>query len=683
MGKLKEAGRKISASNKDKIKAAIAALLELVDDQKSEDAQTQTEAAHQGNLGEAEATTKTTKPAVGPSALSIAAVRKHLQALIDLLSPDAKENLEGDGDGDNDKDSVLLQGRVGEWLQGDTDEAAHPLPANLVEALYQIYERQFDTAKRVELAKKGWAIPVKNKDGEVVDGRYPIETKEDLSAAKKRIGTGSDDDKADIIAHINKQADRLGEPKVYEKAKAKESKVNIPLAPWIKGAVEEAKPQAAGMVCAGCKTPVKNSYDSYCANCGNALRGSKKSGYCSGCGSSMDSADKFCPSCGTKAQTGMDESSNGSGNTDGGGNGQLILDTGFVPLKLTEKAIGRDGTIAIKMIRPGWGSSGHYSKDVLETKMAKAFPSGTKMYWNHPTALEEDERPERDLRDLAAVTVSDPKFLEDGSDGPGLYTFAKPFKQYTEAIEELAPHIGVSIRAIGAGRYGEAEGRKGNIVEDVVEGRSIDFVTEPGAGGAILPLFESARKKAWDAVETAPKALPKPTPTPKQEDNSVDLDEALKRIKALEAENNKLRERNLLREAKEFVAAELDNHEGVFVPTKMRLREELSLNPPVDEDGELDKKKFRAIVKEAVRKESEYLEAVIGGTGSPRGMGNTPRFGDEDEDDEDGTDEEFNIFSEAARGRKIARESDKLDLTAQFKRLGLDDKIAEGAARGR
>jgi hypothetical protein len=162
----------------------------------------------------------------------------------------------------------------------------------------------------------------------------------------------------------------------------------------------------------------------------------------------------------------------------------------FIPL--SERAVRRDGTISLKLIQPGWGSSGYYPRDVLERDIPKVFPAGTHMMWNHATPSEEMERPEGDLRDLAAVTVSDPIWLEGGPHGPGMYAEARPFAGYASAIDEIGEHIGVSIRGMGRHTTGEAEGKSGRIIQEIAAGKSVDFVTVPGAGGAIVSIFESA-----------------------------------------------------------------------------------------------------------------------------------------------------------------------------------------------
>lgn len=163
----------------------------------------------------------------------------------------------------------------------------------------------------------------------------------------------------------------------------------------------------------------------------------------------------------------------------------------FVPL--IEKALRRDGTIPIRIITSGWGSSGFYSREVLERDIPTAYPAGTHMYWNHPTTTEARERPERNLNHMAAKTIGEPHWQDNGPVGPGMYVDAEVYGRYGDAIDQLAGDIGVSIMGEGRVSSGVAEGREGTIVEEISVGKSIDFVTKPGAGGAIVELFESAR----------------------------------------------------------------------------------------------------------------------------------------------------------------------------------------------
>ena len=170
------------------------------------------------------------------------------------------------------------------------------------------------------------------------------------------------------------------------------------------------------------------------------------------------------------------------------------LSENYIPL--CEKSVRSDGTIGIKMIAPGWGSSGYYPADILERDAPAVFPPGTMMFWNHDTAMEEAERPEGDLSRLAAITTSLPRYEPNGIDGAGVYADARVMAGYAGIIDDIGGDIGLSIRAAGSFQEGEAEGRRGRIITELTRdpnvGSRVDFVTKPGAGGKIISVFESA-----------------------------------------------------------------------------------------------------------------------------------------------------------------------------------------------
>lgn len=177
------------------------------------------------------------------------------------------------------------------------------------------------------------------------------------------------------------------------------------------------------------------------------------------------------------------------------------VSTDLVVLDVDEAALRKDGTVGVRIITPGWGASGYYSADVLEAAAgAQVFPAGTQMYWDHPTATERADRPERSLRDLAAVTETAARWDANHPQGAGLYAQVKVFEAFRPLLAEMAPHIGVSIRAAAEVVAGEAEGRRGRIVERIVEGKSVDFVTQPGRGGKVLAILEAAGRT--DLAET-------------------------------------------------------------------------------------------------------------------------------------------------------------------------------------
>jgi hypothetical protein len=169
-------------------------------------------------------------------------------------------------------------------------------------------------------------------------------------------------------------------------------------------------------------------------------------------------------------------------------------------ISLTESgainASGKGKKWSIKVIESGWGSSGYYSASMLEEYGPKVFAKGTKVFMNHPGVSEESERPERDVNQLAGKLVSDAKF-----DGTGLVAEVEFYSHFAPIIREMAGDVGLSIRALGESRIGEAEGREGPIIEALVADplTSVDVVTVAGAGGKFLSLLESYTRKDDEA----------------------------------------------------------------------------------------------------------------------------------------------------------------------------------------
>lgn len=144
-----------------------------------------------------------------------------------------------------------------------------------------------------------------------------------------------------------------------------------------------------------------------------------------------------------------------------------------------------EGKYRIRIIVPGVGSSGVYTAENL-AESVHLFKAGTEMFIDHPTESEEWDRPERSIRDYAGVFLEDATVGDDGA----LYAVCKVFSSVNDIIKDKWEHIGVSINAWCSTPINE------DRVVPVFDGvRSVDFVTLPGAGGAIVDLLESNRIK--------------------------------------------------------------------------------------------------------------------------------------------------------------------------------------------
>jgi hypothetical protein len=358
-----------------------------------------------------------------------------------------------------------------------------------------------------------------------------------------------------------------------------------------------------------------------------------------------------------------DSSSGNSGYSNSTESSEPIKVRGDI-IELVEKAVRSDGTARVKLISPGWGSSGYYSKEMLQRDGAKVFPKGTHMYMNHPTEQENLDRPERDIRDLAGVQETDAAWEDAASTntGDGLYANVKVFPTYRQFIDEASSAIGVSIRASGTAMEGEAESRHGMIVDSLLEGYSVDYVTMAGRGGEVLPLYESARKRITADPEntvitiheyqnpgivssimdqnSSRETLLKIDTTNlgeikvdiTQEEltslreaaaNSKKQEETLTTVTAQLAESNKnlarMQEAMILSEARSIVEGTLA---GLNIPdmVKARLLAECAKNPPVKE-GTLDKEALVEATKATVVEEMKYIQSITGVTTGGRVVG--------------------------------------------------------------
>lgn len=338
---------------------------------------------------------------------------------------------------------------------------------------------------------------------------------------------------------------------------------------------------------------------------------------------------------------------------------ELPIVGNFTALK--ESSFDDSGIIPIKVIGSGWGSSGYYSDKVLE-EGASIYKPGTLMFWDHPTLTEDYERPERSLRDLAGVIVSEGKFNKDGADGPGVYAEAKVYKHYREVIKDLGNDIGISHVAEGVTKFGEAEGQEGMIVESLERAFSVDYVTQAGAKGQIATKFAEAKTKETeqltleDLKKNHPKIIEafrkeikdsiygtndknKKAKEAKEMSELTELQEANKKLadekkiaddKLAETlkENVRFKEAELLKEAGVIVGKEIKDSELPDI-TKKRLIESLT-KEVVIEDGKIDKDKFKENIKKAVDAEIVYL-SKLNESGDIKGMG-TSEGGDGDKE---------------------------------------------------
>ena len=168
-----------------------------------------------------------------------------------------------------------------------------------------------------------------------------------------------------------------------------------------------------------------------------------------------------------------------------------ILETPTIEAPTAE----RPGRLLVQLIKAGWSLNGrYYSEAVLKRDGPAAFPAGTLNFIDHDTDDEAMTRPAGSLTRLASVQTTEAKWDPKRK---ALTAEVRIFAPWREAVRDWAQSgaIGMSIRAWAEGEQGTAEGRNGWIVSALTEGRSVDYVTKPAAGGAIVAVLESITRR--------------------------------------------------------------------------------------------------------------------------------------------------------------------------------------------
>lgn len=140
------------------------------------------------------------------------------------------------------------------------------------------------------------------------------------------------------------------------------------------------------------------------------------------------------------------------------------------------------------LAKPGQGSSGFYSADVLREYGPAALAPGAKAFIDHDTA--------RSPKDMVGVYPDGAVWDEDAQ---ALVGELQVFEHWKSFIEAVGPHAGLSIYMMGET---DGDGNVTALVPDRMNG--VDLVSYPGlvGSGLVEKLYESA-KAALDAEGSA------------------------------------------------------------------------------------------------------------------------------------------------------------------------------------
>jgi hypothetical protein len=162
---------------------------------------------------------------------------------------------------------------------------------------------------------------------------------------------------------------------------------------------------------------------------------------------------------------------------------------------------GKDVDAIIRVIVPGPGNPAdrfYYPGDVIRRDI-KVLAEGKKMYKDHLTPEEEKKLGgrTRSVDDWAAVIEE--AWADDTGTGYGGVTFVD--EAFHQKAKKGHAHLGVSIRARAIAKPGRVDGKDYRVVESFIQGRSVDFVTEAGAGGGFVSVAESHKEETMAKFE--------------------------------------------------------------------------------------------------------------------------------------------------------------------------------------
>ena len=197
----------------------------------------------------------------------------------------------------------------------------------------------------------------------------------------------------------------------------------------------------------------------------------------------------------TKTDAQDSESQNLESLTENGETYHRIKETAFgvfAPRSdLTESGDSDDG-FSITMIEQGWSlNNRYYTTEAIDDFVTLAKERDVVSFFNHGETFN------RDPRDWGAM-VSDP--VREGVKAKAtLNVFDEPDGPFLRERINKAPGLfGVSVDAFAKIESGEAEGRKGTMVTEILRYNSLDVVMFPGAKGGFDTTQESVNFESED-----------------------------------------------------------------------------------------------------------------------------------------------------------------------------------------
>ena len=148
--------------------------------------------------------------------------------------------------------------------------------------------------------------------------------------------------------------------------------------------------------------------------------------------------------------------------------------------------------VVLRIMTPGWSRNGNYwSTEVANQFVDHIMKEGSrKLYMNHQLDPRE-RRYGRKMEDWVATLIESKTVNNVPMARVQIYEKNAKASDLWEKIREHPGEVGTSVDARVKMKVGTAEGKKGNIIEEVVSLYSLDFVDRPSAGGGVVSIAAS------------------------------------------------------------------------------------------------------------------------------------------------------------------------------------------------
>jgi len=267
------------------------------------------------------------------------------------------------------------------------------------------------------------------------------------------------------------------------------------------------------------------------------------------------------------------------------------------------------GEATVTVIVPGFNSTRtcFYPPSVLLRDFGVF--KGAKMFVDHDTPKERAERPEGSVGRWAAQ-LSRVWVERDGRVRGLAKIIDKIFLEKLKRLDEVGMlgEMGVSIRVRASGHVATMSGSSVVVADELLSTRSVDFVTEPGAGGRVELLESTGTVPDEQAASDEARKSVEAINMEELEKVKADLEAANEQVEALTAEIVDLKRDVALREAHEKVETVLGEAKDLPEPAVKRLRAQFSEVESIDG------------LQEAIEAELDYIGAIRS-VGSVKGVG--------------------------------------------------------------